>query len=99
MIENYMQNFLKDRKDVPSIKKYVAYSKGDAKERPHLLIGHPAILATFIGYLKFQAHKDKRKEIFFRGQTKDHLKIIPSLLRGDDFSKINRLSAAYEDLK
>lgn len=91
-----MLKFLKDREHLPSIKNYVAYSND---ERPHLLIAHPAILATFMGYLKFQTHKERGKEVFFRGQTRNHTQIIPSLLRGDDLEKINNLSVAYEELK
>lgn len=92
-----MTRFLEDRRHLSSIKNYVSYS---TNERPHLLIAHPAILATFMGYLKFQNRQLREtKEVFFRGQTNNHSNIIPSLLRGNDFKKINILSDAYEKLK
>lgn len=92
-----MTKFLDDRHHLSFIKNYVSYS---TDERPHLLIAHPAILASFMGYLKFQNRlSGEDKEVFFRGQTNNHKNIIPSLLRGDDFAKINTLSDAYEKLK
>jgi len=91
-----MQKFLEDRKDLTFLKNYVTYSE---EERPHLNIGHPAILATFMGYVKFQTHAKTDKDVFFRGQTNNHTQIIPSLLRGDNFDTINNLSKAYEELK
>ncbi len=91
-----MMKFLEDRRHLSSIVNYVSYSE---EERPHLLIAHPAILATFMGYLKFQTHTIKNKEVFFRGQTENYKSIIPSLLRGDDFERINKRSKAFEALK
>jgi hypothetical protein len=94
---NLMVKFIRDRQYLDSYKDYVAYSETG---RPHLIIAHPAILATFMGYLKYQIKQQKTgREVFFRGQTRDHPHIIPSLLRGDDFKRINTLSAAYEELK
>lgn len=94
---NLMTKFLDDRRHLSSIKSYVSYSED---ERPYLSIAHPAILATFMGYLKYQSRiADEKKEVFFRGQTDNYKNIIPSLLRGNDFDKINTLSEAYENLK
>jgi hypothetical protein len=77
---NLMVKFIRDRQYLDSYKDYVAYSETG---RPHLIIAHPAILATFMGYLKYQIKQQKTgREVFFRGQTRDHPHIIPSLLRG-----------------
>lgn len=92
-----MLKFLKDREKLDFAKDYVNYSD---ELRKHLTIAHPAILATFMGYLKFQLRKkNSDKEVFFRGQTKNYDSITPSLLRGNDIEKINQLSKACQELK
>lgn len=92
-----MQKFLRDRKHLDFAKDYVSYSD---EPRQHLAIAHPAILATFMGYLKFQLRKtNSEKEVFFRGQSKNYPTIVPSLLRGEDLEKINKLSKACMELK
>ena len=92
-----MQKFLRDRTYLSSFRNYMAFSTDG---RPHLVIANPAILATFMGYVKFQLHQQKSGlEVFFRGQTKNYPEIVPSLLRGDDINRINLRSQAYEELK
>lgn len=96
-MKNIMSKFLEDRHRLKFIQEHVQYSE---EERPHLLITHPAILATFMGYAKFQYRTlCPNREVFFRGQTNNYANITPSLLRGNDFDKINHLSNAYIELK
>jgi len=97
MMENLMLKFIRDRVNLKSFQHYVAYS---TEERPHLTIAHPAILATFMGYLKFQNRiAGTGREIFFRGETNIHKHVIPSLLRNSDIDRVNLLAEAYEELK
>ena len=97
MDRNLMKDFLAARDKMPFLRSYVSYSE---EERPHLIITNPSILATFIGFLKFQSRKsNKTGEVFFRGQTKNYKQIVPSILRGDDLDHINLLSIAYDELK
>jgi len=65
---NLMLKFIRDRQYLRSFKDYVVYSDAG---RPHLTIAHPAILATFMGYFKYQVKQSKTgNEVFFRGQTR-----------------------------
>jgi hypothetical protein len=63
-----------------------------------LRIEKPQLLAAFIGYLKFQ-NKSIGK-IYFRGEKRNHLGVIPSLYRGEDIINeiITNRTLAYDEL-
>ena len=79
--KNLMLKFLEDRKHLDFIEKDVHYHDNDT--RPHLLISNPAILSSFMGYLKFQSRKDHLCDVLIRGQTRDYARMLPSIFRGE----------------
>lgn len=90
---NYVDKFInKDRKllDWVTELKIIGENK--------LRIETPQELSAFVGYLKFQ--QKRKSKIYFRGESKSHSGIIPSLYRGEGLNneKIKNRTLAYNCL-
>lgn len=80
----WMEKFIKDR---GKLRVYSTIKIHYDVQRPYIYVKHPAILAAFAGYLKFQCQRnDPMSKVFCRGQVNDYPS-IPSLLRGEDLTE------------
>ena len=91
-----MKKFILDRGKLKSVLNSAKFDQ----ENGCLEITSPEVLATFLGYVKFQIRKyDINSKVFIRGQIKDHNSIVPSLLRKDDKLEFKNMLLAYENLR
>lgn len=63
--------------------------------REYISIDNPAVLIRFVGYVKRQYARKVGGQVYFRGQTEDNGRMIPSLFRGVDRTRIARVYDAH----